>query len=110
MVPGSEPQGHSVKVDLQLKHRRPPVVFYHGTVREFLQNIQKHGLVRGRRHTFTFSPSRHCDRRGGRRGRAVVLGITAARMVATGHRFFCSENGVWLVDQVPPEFVRCPAS
>jgi putative RNA 2'-phosphotransferase len=27
-------------------------------------------------------------------------------MHANGHEFFCSENGVWLTDRVPPEYLE----
>lgn len=36
----------------------------------------------------------------------ALLKINAARMFAEGHRFFCSENGVWLTDRVPPAFIQ----
>ena len=38
----------------------------------------------------------------------VVLVIDAARMQRDGHTFFLSENGVWLVACVPPEYLRLP--
>ena len=41
-----------------------------------------------------------------RRGRPVIFTVDAAAMHAAGHRFYRSENGVWLVDAVPPEFLR----
>lgn len=43
---------------------------------------------------------------GARRGKAVVLTIAADRMHQAGHSFFRSANGIWLVDHVPPEFIR----
>ncbi|HSS01884.1 MAG TPA: hypothetical protein VLM79_32725 [Kofleriaceae bacterium] len=29
----------------------------------------------------------------------------AGEMAAAGHVFYCSANGVWLVDHVPPKFI-----
>ena len=46
---------------------------------------------------------------GARRGRPVVLVVRAAEMAAAGHVFFKSDNGVWLVDHVPVEFLELPA-
>ena len=40
------------------------------------------------------------------RGRASILVVDAIRMRAEGRTFFRSANGVWLVDRVPPEFLR----
>jgi uncharacterized protein (TIGR02452 family) len=47
---------------------------------------------------------------GGRRGEPVVLVVRAAEMAAAGHAFFRSENGVWLVEHVPPAFIEIDAS
>jgi putative RNA 2'-phosphotransferase len=42
---------------------------------------------------------------GARHGRPVVLTVDAASMQSTGFSFYRSENGVWLVDNVPPEYI-----
>jgi putative RNA 2'-phosphotransferase len=42
---------------------------------------------------------------GNRRGEAVVLVVRSGAMAAAGHVFFRSENGVWLVEHVPPAFL-----
>jgi len=38
----------------------------------------------------------------------VLLVIRAGDMHRAGHVFRCSANGVWLVNQVPPEFIEFP--
>jgi putative RNA 2'-phosphotransferase len=43
---------------------------------------------------------------GRRRGRPVVLRVDATGMVADGATFTRSDNGLWLVDAVPPRFLR----
>ncbi len=45
---------------------------------------------------------------GGRHGKPLLLRVDAAKMVATGHVFFRSANGVWLTDHVPPAFIAFP--
>jgi putative RNA 2'-phosphotransferase len=45
---------------------------------------------------------------GARRGPAVLLTVRAQQMHAAGHLFYRSENGVWLVDAVPTEFLDFP--
>ncbi len=102
-------QGHSVPVDLELERVAPPPVLYHGTVARFLDSIRERGLVSGRRHHVHLSADVATARAvGARRGRPVVLTIDAATMVADGHRFFRSANGVWLVDHVPSRFLAGP--
>ena len=38
-------QGHSVKVDVELKEAVPPEVLYHGTGRKYVESINKEGLL-----------------------------------------------------------------
>ena len=45
------------------------------------------------------------QRVGQRHGKPVILKIEALRMHAKGFKFFLADNGVWLTDQVPPEFL-----
>ena len=99
-------QGHSVAVDLALAPRVPPDVLYHGTVARFLESIRAQGLLPGSRRHVHLSPDVETARIvGARRGKPVVLGVRAGAMHAAGHGFFLSENGVWLTDTVPPEFL-----
>ncbi len=58
------------------------------------------------RHHVHLSPDPDTARRvGARRGPPVILIIRAGEMRTAGHLFFVSENGVWLVDTVPPAFI-----
>ncbi len=99
-------QGHSVEVDLALQPQIPPEKLFHGTVDKFLASIFENGLLKGQRHHVHLSPDLETATKvGQRRGQPVILEIAAAAMRAKGHQFFVSENGVWLVDQVPPEFI-----
>jgi putative RNA 2'-phosphotransferase len=43
---------------------------------------------------------------GVRHGSPVVFVVDAAAMHRDGHRFYCSANGVWLVNSVPPQYLR----
>jgi putative RNA 2'-phosphotransferase len=62
-----------------------------------------------RRHHVHLSPDRETATRvGARRGRPIVLAVDAGAMNAARHVFYRSANGVWLVDHVPPEFIRFP--
>lgn len=86
-------QGHSVEVDLQLAPSAPPAVLYHGTGRLTAGIIGREGLEKMRRHPV----------------RPVIFAVDAAAMASAGHLFLRSDNGVWLTDAVPPEFLRVPA-
>ncbi|TYB65435.1 RNA 2'-phosphotransferase [Nonomuraea sp. PA05] len=103
-------QGHSVPVDLGLPAVQPPEVLYHGTVGRFLVAIRREGLRPMNRHHVHLSPDRETATRvGSRRGVPVVLVVAAGVMHADGHAFMRSENGVWLVDSVPPGYLRFPS-
>ena len=99
-------QGHSVEIDLELRPTRPPGVLYHGTVARNLALIMEHGLSKmGRHHVHLSTDIGTAIKVGGRRGRPVVIQVDAEAMVKAGHQFFVSDNGVWLVDHAPKEFL-----
>lgn len=100
-------QGHSVVVDLGLSPAQPPDVLYHGTGHGAVDVIGREGLKRMRRHHVHLSADVETARSvGARHGRPVVFTVDARAMHAADHVFFRSENGVWLVDEVPPVFLR----
>ncbi len=99
-------QGHSVEVDLELKAAIPPVTLYHGTHVGIIQTILKQGLKKMNRHHVHLSDNKDKALEvGARRGKPVLLAIDTRNMVKTGIKFFISENGVWLTDEVLPEFL-----
>lgn len=100
-------QGHSVAVDLELAPTEPPAALYHGTGERSAAAILREGLRRQRRHHVHLSADiETATSVGARHGRPVVFQVDAAAMRAAGHTFYRSANGVWLVDAVPPEFLR----
>ncbi|MFI7408214.1 RNA 2'-phosphotransferase [Streptomyces sp. NPDC049627] len=102
-------QGHTIEVDLGLPPATPPPYLYHGTVARNLDAIRAEGLKAMDRHDVHLSPDRETAIRvGSRRGRPVVLSVDAAAMHRDGYVFHVSENGVWLTDFVPPQYVRFP--
>ena len=102
-------QGHTVAVDLDLEPMEPPAVLFHGTNAGFLAAIREEGLKAMARHDVHLSPDRETAVRvGSRRGKPVVLEIDAARMAGAGHRFYRSENGVWLTESVPAWAIMFP--
>jgi putative RNA 2'-phosphotransferase len=100
-------QGHSVEVDLQLEAVEPPELLYHGTADPNVASILKSGLQKMSRHHVHLSPDVETARRvGARHGRPVILAVDAGAMHRAGHLFYRAQNGVWLAEEVPPEFLR----
>lgn len=99
-------QGHSVAVDLGLAAIEPPQWLYHGTVGRFIGAIRAQGLRAGERQHVHLSLDRETAHQvGARRGAPVILSVHAGRMHAEGHVFHRSNNGVWLTDHVPPQYI-----
>lgn len=98
-------QGHSIKVDLALEAIEPPEKLYHGTATRFLKSIFQHGLqARSRHHVHLSKDMETAIKVGQRHGKPFILEIEAQRMNVDGHKFYCSANGVWLTDNVPPQY------
>ena len=100
-------QGHSVSIDLALETQSPPSILYHGTVAKFMQDIKQQGLKKmSRQHVHLSKDIETAKKVGSRRGVAIVLSIRAEEMHQKGYSFYCSDNGVWLTDHVPTEFIE----
>lgn len=95
-------QGHSIDVELGYSSQVPPDILYHGTADRFLPAILNVGIIKGKRHQVHLSLDvETAEKVGERHGRVVVLKVFAGKMQAIGHTFYQSDNGVWLVDEVP---------
>ena len=100
-------QGHSVDIDLGLKPEPPPKYLYHGTATRFLDSILTSGLnSRERQYVHLSSDVKTAVRVGQRHGKPVILVINAGKMNADGYSFFLSDNGVWLTEHVPLEYLE----
>jgi putative RNA 2'-phosphotransferase len=99
-------QGHSVAVDLQLEPVTPPEILYHGTATKVLDAILAQGLLKMSRHHVHMTTSTETAMKcGSRHGKPVILQLDAAGLHAAGGVFYCSSNGVWLVEHVPPAYL-----
>jgi putative RNA 2'-phosphotransferase len=100
-------QGHSIDVDLEFKAVTPPDMLYHGTATRFLDSIMKTGLSKQQRQYVHLSEALETAINVGKRhGKVVVLEVDARKMFEEGYEFYLSENGVWLTDVVPLEFLK----
>lgn len=100
-------QGHSIKIDLGLKPKKPPKYLYHGTAEHFVDSILSKGIEKRRRQDVHLSLNEETARAVGQRhGKPVILRIKAEEMNKKGYKFRLSDNKVWLTDEVPPEFIE----
>ena len=102
-------QGHSISVDLQMTPQEPPALLYHGTASRFVDSIRREGLRKGNRnHVHLSLDVATATSVGQRHGRPVILTIQAGKMWEAGLLFYCSDNGVWLTEGVPLEYLEIP--
>jgi putative RNA 2'-phosphotransferase len=100
-------QGHSVEVDLKYEEQIPPNILYHGTSRNFYDSIMTGGLQKMERHHVHLSSDKDTALIVARRRRdPIILQVDAASMILEDFSFFLSTNGVWLVDHVPPGYLK----
>ncbi|MDY8137757.1 RNA 2'-phosphotransferase [Aquimarina sp. 2201CG5-10] len=100
-------QGHSIKVNLNYQPQEPPVFLYHGTVAKFMDAIREKGLLKMSRHHVHLSEELETATKvGSRRGKPIILTIKSGEMQANGFKFYQSDNGVWLTETVPPEYIE----
>jgi len=104
-------QGHSVSVELGLTPREPPPVLYHGTATRFVHAIMAQGLTPQSRQHVHLSPDEATARNVGRRhGKPIVFRVDASAMYRAGIVFYVADNGVWLTDHVPPDYLTVSAA
>ena len=100
-------QGHSTAVDLQLSVRTPPAILYHGTHVKAVSAILVTGLQKMTRHHVHLTTNLSIAHQvGGRRGKSIIFGVNAVLMESNGYDFYCTDNDVWLVEDVPPQYLR----
>lgn len=100
-------QGHSVPVDLDLLPVTPPKTLYHGTSTRFSRSIEEKGLIpMQRQHVHLSDNLETAITVGKRHGAPVIYEVDAEAMCHSRYAFYRSENGVWLTDAVPPEYLK----
>lgn len=99
-------QGHSFPVDLGLEAQQPPLLLFHGTSTKYLDSIMKQGIISKSRQYVHLSKDVDTAHTVGLRHGAgtVILVVSANQMWKDGYKFFLSDNGVWLVDEVPTKY------
>lgn len=84
----------------------PPPVLYHGTAARHQAAIEEQGLLKmSRQHVHLSADVATARQVGSRHGRPVIFEVKAAQLHAAGHPFYLSDNGVWLTEEVPPQYL-----
>ena len=100
-------QGHSVNVDVELEEVEPPEYLYHGTATKYMDSIWKTGLApKSRLYVHLSADTETATKVGERHGKPIVFRIRSKCMYLQGHKFYKSANGVWLIKEVPAEFIE----
>lgn len=100
-------QGHSIDIDLGLKATIPPVELFHGTSMDNIDGIKKSGIIKmSRQHVHLSADIKTAFVVGRRHGKPAIILVDCKKMVADGIKFYQSENGVWLTDEVEPKYFK----
>lgn len=100
-------QGHSININLSLTPKRPPNKLYHGTATRFLESIKENGLhPQSRQYIHLSSSIDTAFQVGQRHGSPIVLEIDTLKMYQDGYTFFLSNNGVWLIKNIPRKYIK----
>lgn len=100
-------QGHSIAVDLQLVEAKPPDLLFHGTSTKNAEAIRNAGGIvpMSRQYVHLSSNFNTAVSVGRRHGEVIVLEVHSGRMYDDGYKFYRSENGVWLANEIPMAYI-----
>jgi len=101
-------QGHSIKVDVELKVKTPPKFLYHGTIVKNVKSIKKNGLSKMKRNHVHLSGDYETAVNVAKRyGNNIhIFKIDTYPMIVDNVKFYQSENGVWLVDFIDSKYLK----
>jgi len=100
-------QGHSISVYMDFQEKQPPEILWHGTGKKSVDSIYKDGICKMNRNYVHLSKDRETAVKvGARHGEPRIFKISAGEMYRKGYKFYLSENGIWLIDHVPAEFIE----
>ncbi len=99
-------QGHSIEIELGYTNQKPPKILFHGTSEKSVQSILGNGLKKqNRQHVHLSSNIETANKVGQRHGKPHIFKVFAEQMFNDNFKFFISENGVWLTDNVPEKYL-----
>ena len=103
-------QGHGAKLGLKITFNEVqfPGTYYHGTQMTNMNIIKKHGLKPMKRsHVHLSKDVETAVNVGGRKGDTIIVfEVDGNQMKRDGYKIYESENGVILVDEVSPKYLK----
>ena len=99
--------GHSIAGKLKRTPTTPPDLLFHGTNRNVVSQIRSSGLLPMNRQYVHLSTDEETAKQVGRRKakQSTILRVMADKAHANGIAFYEGNEKVWLVDEVPTEFI-----
>ena len=90
-----------------LTETEPPEILFYGTSdhQKILNKIIFRGLEKNDQHVQLSETKESAMEISKRRGSKFVIYVKAKMMYESGHKFYRTENGIWLTDHVPPDFI-----
>jgi putative RNA 2'-phosphotransferase len=103
--------GHSIAEKIEKLPQTPPALLYHGTVESAVAAIQRDGLQPMRRQYVHLSEDVATAEQVGarRRGRVRIFAVQALAAHEAGVAFYGEQNGVWLAEAIPAQFLSLSA-
>lgn len=100
--------GHSIDVEYaKNREATPPTILFHGTSDKAVNKILKEGLSKMNRAKVHLSENYEDAKRiGSRHGEPRVLFIYTRNLISRGWKFYKSEDGVWLTDDIPFNYLN----
>lgn len=104
-------QGHSIPVDVELPEAEPPEYLWHGTGKKSVASIDAQGLrPMSRLYVHLSADEATAKKVGIRHGKPVLYRVRSGQMRRDGITFYRSVNGVWLVKEVPAQYLEKQAA
>lgn len=100
-------QGHSINVNIEFEKVIPEHDLYHGTKFSNFNNIKSQGLLKMSRQFVHLSKDINIAADSGKRWKEdlLICKIDTKSMINDGYIFFKSENNVYLIKYIPPEYI-----
>lgn len=104
-------QGHSIRVNISFKEQPPPIPLFHGTSEHLFKLIKQSGKIKKMNRNYvhlskdietaTNVGARH---KSNKYEKVIIITIDTKKMYADGIKFFVSDNGVWLTDDIDSQY------
>lgn len=99
--------GHSVDGIIYTNEVEPPNILYHGTSKDLYEKIKESGYIKGMSRVLVHLSDTKEKAKviGERHGDPVLLQIDCLSMINDGFKFYKSEDGVYLCEDIPLKYI-----